>query len=51
MFSNVSLRFVVRNDEELNALIKATIAGGGVLPHIHSTLLKKNNKNNEAPVL
>ncbi|XP_045059647.2 histone H2A.Z-like [Desmodus rotundus] len=31
-------------DEELNSLIKATIAGGGVIPHIHKSLGRKNNR-------
>merc|ERR1712123_135271 len=29
--------------EELDTLIKATIAGGGVIPHIHKSLLKKKS--------
>jgi len=29
-------------DEELDILIKATIAGGGVIPHIHKSLLGKH---------
>jgi len=34
----------VRGDEELDSLIRANIAGGGVIPHIHKSLLSRVNK-------
>lgn len=40
------IQLAIRNDEELNKLCKnTTIASGGVLPHVHASLLPKRKSS------
>ncbi|ONM03159.1 Histone H2A variant 1 [Zea mays] len=38
------LKLAICGDEELDTLIKGTIVGGGVIPHIHKSLINKSSK-------
>jgi histone H2A len=38
------LQLTIRGDEELDTLIKGTITGGGIILHIHKSLIDKTAK-------
>ncbi|TFK81974.1 histone-fold-containing protein [Polyporus arcularius HHB13444] len=43
------LQLAIRGDEELDTLVRATIAGGGVLPFVHKALVQGKTKKGEVP--
>ncbi len=43
------LQLAVRGDEELDNIIRATIEGGGVIPHIHKSLIRGSQKSGKLP--